>query len=169
MSHFSAKSGEPFFTVWAFKVNSWPIGNKAVMVFVRVLIKISWTSYAFIVRHILGYQAATNYILLWVRLLARHPIEVSANTYCGFTNRTLLHANKLTRTIDKECGDVSNIGNLFGLLPNSINHYPSVSPGVWIKYEWLKGGGVWIGVWITVTNRPKPSENWSCECQWVLS
>ena len=169
MSYFSANSGEPFFTVRAFKVNSWPIGNKAVVVFVRVLIKISWTSYAFIVRHILKNQASANYKLLRIRLFTRHPVEVQANAFCGFTNRTLLHESKLTRTTDKERGDVSNIGNLFGLLPNSKNLCLSVSPGVWIGYEWLKGGGVWIGVWITVTNRPKPSENWSCECQWVLS
>ena len=41
MSHFSANSGEPFFTVRAHKVDSRPIRNKAVVVFVRVLIKIS--------------------------------------------------------------------------------------------------------------------------------
>ena len=141
MSHFSANNGEPFFTVRAFKVNSWPIGNKAVVVFVRVLIKISWTSYAFIVRHILKNQASANYKLLRIRLFTRHPVEVQANAFCGFTNRTLLHESKLTRTTDKESGDVSNIGNLFGLLPNSKNLCLSVSPGVWIEYEWLKGGG----------------------------
>ena len=141
MSHFSAKSGEPFFTVWAFEINSRSIWNEAIMILVRVLVEISWTSYALIVRHVLGKQAATNYKLLRIRFFTRHPVYVQPNAFCGFTNWTLLHESKLTRTTDKEGGDVSNIGNLFGLLPNSKKPYPPVSPGVWINIKWLKGGG----------------------------
>ncbi len=56
-----------------------------------------------------------------------------------------------------EC-NLGNPSNLFRLLPNSINPYPSVSPGVLVGSTPLNPGGL-IGVLITVTNQPKQSEN----------
>ena len=41
MSHFPAYCGKPLFTVWAFKIDSRPIGNEAILVLIRVLVKIS--------------------------------------------------------------------------------------------------------------------------------
>ena len=141
MSYFSANSEEPIFTVRAFKVYSWPIGNEAIMVFVRVLVKICWTSQTLVVRHILGNQAATNCKLLRIRVFTRHPIEVQPNAVCGFTNRTILHETKLTRTTDIGSGDLDNY---FGLLSRMQKLHLSLRPDVGLIATCLNPGGVFF-------------------------
>ena len=99
----AVQGGEPFFTVWAFEVDSRPIRNEPVVVFRRVLVEVCWASDAFIVRHIVRHQATTNYKLCLVGFLTGHPVEVKSDTFGGFTKWTFLHAPKIAPSTDKEC------------------------------------------------------------------